>query len=164
MTVGPPVSRGTGLCPVPRFGVGISRGLLPGGPDQTDAALRVLQRSGAVEIIDPPRNSRADLRIILFGPAPADPADIDWAAIVSGRRREYVRLAWMQRYAYHAACRRGLLLKYFGDASAMRRCGSCDRCLGPAGRALPGSASPRQGLAGRIREAVRRMRRPADRN
>jgi len=139
-------------------------GSVPGGPEQADAALRVLHRSGAVEIIEPPRNSRPDLRIVLFGPAPVDPATVRLEAALSGRKREYARLAWMQRYAYHTGCRRGFLLRYFGDPSAMRRCGSCDRCLGPAGFALPGSGSPRHSLAGRLLEAVRRLRSPAAEN
>jgi ATP-dependent DNA helicase RecQ len=36
----------------------------------------------------------------------------------------------MQKYAYATNCRRGFVLRYFGDAAARARCDSCDNCLG----------------------------------
>jgi len=36
----------------------------------------------------------------------------------------------MQRYAYTDDCRRGFVLRYFGDPAARARCDGCDNCLG----------------------------------
>jgi ATP-dependent DNA helicase RecQ len=36
----------------------------------------------------------------------------------------------MQQYAYTKGCRRGFVLRYFGDAAARTSCGGCDNCLG----------------------------------
>ncbi len=36
----------------------------------------------------------------------------------------------MQGYAYAEGCRRGYVLRYFGDPEAMEHCGACDVCLG----------------------------------
>jgi ATP-dependent DNA helicase RecQ len=39
----------------------------------------------------------------------------------------------MQGYAYAEGCRRGYVLRYFGDPAAMDECGACDNCLGGHG-------------------------------
>jgi ATP-dependent DNA helicase RecQ len=36
----------------------------------------------------------------------------------------------MQKYAYTDRCRRGFVLRYFGDPAATNRCEQCDNCLG----------------------------------
>jgi len=36
----------------------------------------------------------------------------------------------MQQYAYLKTCRRGFVLRYFGDPAARSHCGGCDVCLG----------------------------------
>jgi ATP-dependent DNA helicase RecQ len=36
----------------------------------------------------------------------------------------------MQQYAYTKGCRRGFVLRYFGDPAARTSCGGCDNCLG----------------------------------
>jgi ATP-dependent DNA helicase RecQ len=35
----------------------------------------------------------------------------------------------MQKYAYTDRCRRGFVLRYFGDPAATNRCEQCDNCL-----------------------------------
>jgi ATP-dependent DNA helicase RecQ len=40
------------------------------------------------------------------------------------------KLEAVQRYAYATGCRRGYILRYFGDPAAGRDCGGCDNCLG----------------------------------
>ena len=44
------------------------------------------------------------------------------------RTREMGKLARMMAYAETERCRRGDLLRYFGDPEAMERCGACDNC------------------------------------
>jgi len=40
------------------------------------------------------------------------------------------KLARVMAYAETERCRRGDLLRYFGDPHAMERCGACDNCRG----------------------------------
>ncbi|CAN5207067.1 hypothetical protein BH20GEM2_BH20GEM2_00160 [soil metagenome] len=58
---------------------------------------------------------------------------IDWRGLEARKDRELRKLQRMQGYAYHERCRRGYLLRYFGDPAAMNECGACDNCVkGPA--------------------------------
>ncbi|MBA2688151.1 MAG: ATP-dependent DNA helicase RecQ [Gemmatimonadaceae bacterium] len=56
--------------------------------------------------------------------------NIDWATIDKRRASELSKLQMVQLYAYTKACRRGFVLKYFGDPAARSNCGTCDNCLG----------------------------------
>jgi ATP-dependent DNA helicase RecQ len=40
------------------------------------------------------------------------------------------KLDAMQQYAYLKTCRRGFVLRYFGDPAARSQCAGCDNCLG----------------------------------
>jgi len=132
---------------------------VPGGPEQADSALRILDRSGALRIVPARHSTDPDLRIIVFEPDAVAPARIEWKTARRDREREYQKLMWMQRYAYHAGCRRGFVLRYFGDPAAMRHCGACDRCLAGTASMLPGAAPPRGGRARRARDSlIRRLR------
>jgi ATP-dependent DNA helicase RecQ len=55
---------------------------------------------------------------------------VDWAAIERRRKNELSKLDAMQQYAYATGCRRGFVLRYFGDPAAGKDCGGCDNCLG----------------------------------
>jgi ATP-dependent DNA helicase RecQ len=55
---------------------------------------------------------------------------IDWAAIERRRKADLQKLDAMQQYAYTKGCRRGFVLRYFGDPAARTSCGGCDNCLG----------------------------------
>ena len=55
---------------------------------------------------------------------------LDWAALDRRRTAELAKLEAVQRYAYASGCRRGFVLRYFGDPAAGRDCGGCDNCLG----------------------------------
>jgi ATP-dependent DNA helicase RecQ len=55
---------------------------------------------------------------------------IDWAALDRRRRAELAKLESVQAYAYASGCRRGFVLRYFGDPAAGKDCGGCDNCLG----------------------------------
>ena len=47
------------------------------------------------------------------------------------RARSERKLAEMVRFAELTACRRAVLLRYFGETDAANSCGACDRCLTP---------------------------------
>jgi ATP-dependent DNA helicase RecQ len=59
-----------------------------------------------------------------------DDRSIDWHATERRRRADLSKLDAMQKYAYTAGCRRGFVLRYFGDPAARARCDSCDNCMG----------------------------------
>jgi ATP-dependent DNA helicase RecQ len=88
---------------------------------------------------------------------------IDWDALDRHRRADMNKLDSIQRYAYTNGCRRGFLLRYFGDPAAMRSCDGCDICLGthltvegtPRERPEHSSSTPRS--------VVKRSGRPARR-
>jgi ATP-dependent DNA helicase RecQ len=62
--------------------------------------------------------------------APLSKFPIDWDSLDRHRRADMDKLDSIQRYAYATGCRRGFLLRYFGDPAAMRSCDGCDICLG----------------------------------
>ncbi len=55
---------------------------------------------------------------------------IDWAVIDRRRKADLQKLDAMQQYAYTKGCRRGFVLRYFGDPAARPSCEGCDNCLG----------------------------------
>jgi ATP-dependent DNA helicase RecQ len=69
------------------------------------------------------------LRLASAG-APLSKFKIDWATIDRRRNAELSKLEMVQRYAYTKACRRGFVLRYFGDPAARHKCDGCDNCLG----------------------------------
>jgi ATP-dependent DNA helicase RecQ len=94
---------------------------------------------------------------------------VDWNGMDRRRRADIAKLDTMQSYAYAKTCRRGFVLRYFGDPAAQKTCGNCDNCLGTsvvAERApRPISSRPRSAQrgssqrgegrgAGRAREAA----------
>jgi ATP-dependent DNA helicase RecQ len=82
--------------------------------------------------------------------APLASFEVDWAALERRRKGELAKLEAVQSYAYTARCRRGFVLRYFGDPAARDRCEGCDNCLGvkhefaAAPTADPPSRRPRQ--------------------
>ncbi len=64
--------------------------------------------------------------------APLAKFGIDWAVIDRRRAAETSKLMAVQKYAYTKECRRGFVLRYFGDPAARARCDGCDNCLGIA--------------------------------
>lgn len=67
---------------------------------------------------------------------------IDRAALHANRARELSKLQETIGYATCKGCRRGYVLRYFGDPDAMDACGQCDNCLGEEERILPTEAWP----------------------
>ncbi len=55
---------------------------------------------------------------------------IDWITIDRRRKADLQKLDAMQQYAYTKGCRRGFVLRYFGDPAARTSCSGCDNCLG----------------------------------
>jgi ATP-dependent DNA helicase RecQ len=95
----------------------------------------------------------------------------DWAALERRRKNELSKLDAVQQYAYATGCRRGFVLRYFGDPAAGKDCGGCDNCLGthdatrrqkvaPAPKAKPGEKKKARGAA--RREPVELVASPDD--
>ncbi len=74
--------------------------------------------------------------------APIERWPIDWDTLDRRRRAESSQLDVMQKYAYTDRCRRGFVLRYFGDPAATNRCEQCDNCLGLKHEAVSSSAAP----------------------
>jgi len=104
------------------------------GTAQAEAALRVLERIGAVvrqrgrnshDRFDPPQ------RFILAVKPPEKSA---WEEIAAHRRREENRLSDMRAWINHDGCRRRFVLDYFGDTTPIGECAACDNCVRPRRR------------------------------
>lgn len=52
------------------------------------------------------------------------------ASLERHRRHSLEKLRAMERYALGKGCRRAALLRYFGEAPRVKRCGNCDNCNG----------------------------------
>jgi ATP-dependent DNA helicase RecQ len=61
--------------------------------------------------------------------APITRWPVDWATLERRRQAELSQLEMVQKYAYTDRCRRGFVLRYFGDAAATAQCSQCDNCL-----------------------------------
>jgi ATP-dependent DNA helicase RecQ len=84
---------------------------------------------------------------------------IDWETIDRRRKADLQKLDMMQQYAYTKGCRRGLVLRYFGDPAARSKCSGCDNCLGTKVIVEEGTAPAMRGRADR----GSKRRAPADR-
>ena len=95
---------------------------------------------------------------------------IDWTALDRRRRAELAKLESVQAYAYASGCRRGFVLRYFGDPAAGKDCGGCDNCLGThdasrrerSGAATRGAPKKRSTKAPSRPEAAELVPSPAD--
>ena len=85
-----------------------------------------------------------------------DAWEVDWTTHERRRAGELRKLDQMQRYAYTESCRRGFVLRYFGDPAARPRCTACDNCTGER-RSASEAPTKRGGRgAGRAKKATRR--------
>jgi ATP-dependent DNA helicase RecQ len=139
-----------------------SRARIDGGARLAAAIVRKL---AAAELLtaDSRRAAGSDdaavLHVRLLGDWTAEAMPFDFRKLAAGRRREMTRLDWMQRYAYTRHCRRGFVLRYFGDEDAMSRCHDCDRCVVSRGSEAAGaSPGPPRGLGLGVRAAWTRIR------
>ena len=80
---------------------------------------------------------------------------LDWSALDRRRRNELSKLDAVQQYAYSKGCRRGFVLRYFGDPAAGKDCGGCDNCLGThsASATTQVAAVPKAGVKQKSRGA-----------
>jgi ATP-dependent DNA helicase RecQ len=89
---------------------------------------------------------------------------LDWPALDRRRKAETDKLEAVQRYAYASGCRRGYILRYFGDPAAGRDCGGCDNCLGThdGSRREKSAAQPKPGEKRKRSGGVRVPSEPAE--
>jgi ATP-dependent DNA helicase RecQ len=100
---------------------------MTGGRTRATALLDALQAEGFLEWR---AWDDAEGVQVLDRTTPAARIPVDWRAAERRKAREMKKLQQMQSYAYCEDCRRGYVLRYFGDPGAMRECGACDNCLG----------------------------------
>jgi ATP-dependent DNA helicase RecQ len=67
---------------------------------------------------------------------------INWEQLDRRRASDMGKLDAVQKYAYTNGCRRGFLLRYFGDPAASNACTGCDNCLGTHVREVPAVPKP----------------------
>jgi ATP-dependent DNA helicase RecQ len=84
-------------------------------PRQAESVLRIMRRQDALR-------EAGDGTLLLHG-------SLDWDDALRRRRHELARLDAMDGYARTRQCRRGYVLRYFGDPDAMDHCGDCDNCV-----------------------------------
>ncbi len=115
-------------------GAAIDADGLPPGFGGASGAIPVLERLQAQQFLSWERIGGG---VRLVAPQRAGPTRsaldgfrIDWDALARRERADTAKLEAMQRYAYASGCRRGFLLRYFGDPAAQPHCDGCDNCLG----------------------------------
>jgi ATP-dependent DNA helicase RecQ len=103
---------------------------VPGGRVEAARLLESLQEEGFLEW----GQAGGDGIWVLDRTTPINRLPIDWRRLDSKRERDLRKLQKVQAYGYTEECRRGFVLRYFGDPAAMRECGACDNCLRAGGR------------------------------
>ncbi len=96
-----------------------------GGRDAAPAMMKGLRAEGFIDYVELMQGE--GVQVIDTTTAPSK-LPIDWRHLESRKERETDKLQRMQGYAYTEGCRRGYVLKYFGDPAAMAECGACDNC------------------------------------
>ena len=137
-------------------GAAIDLDRLPPGFGGASGAMRVLERLESRQFLEWHRLGGGDRVADMRRPLSAYP--LDWAALDRRRKGELSKLESMQQYAYASGCRRGFVLRYFGDPAAGKDCGGCDNCLGThatARRQRPSVGVPKPGEKKRVRGATR---------
>jgi ATP-dependent DNA helicase RecQ len=123
-------------------GVTVDLATLPpglGAPQTTLPMLESLQRRHFVTV----ERDGGGARLVQPG-APLSSIPIDWDTLDRRRRGDLAKLDAVQQYAYTRNCRRGFVLRYFGDPAARATCGACDNCMGTH---VPASGSPKAARA-----------------
>jgi ATP-dependent DNA helicase RecQ len=98
-------------------GFGGASGAMPLLDALQDRQFLEWKRAGGGSVVEHPRQELGSF-------------NIDWETLDRRRRAELAKLDAMQQYAYLKTCRRGFVLRYFGDPAARSKCGGCDNCLG----------------------------------
>lgn len=126
-------------------GASVDLDALPPGYGGAMGAMPLLESLEETQFLEWHRLGGGDRVANMQRPLSAYP--LDWAALDRRRKAEMAKLESVQQYAYASGCRRGFVLKYFGDPAAGRDCGGCDNCLGThdATRRAKGAAPARPG-------------------
>jgi ATP-dependent DNA helicase RecQ len=133
------------------------RGLPPGFGD-SQGVRSLLDRLQARQFVTWER-AGSGLRLARPGER-LDDRIIDWQAIERRRTADLAKLDAMQKYAYTNGCRRGFVLRYFGDPAARPRCDACDNCMGTHAELEARAPRARGARAGRPAETTRHRRGP----
>ena len=88
---------------------------------------------------------------------------IDWQVMERRRKADLQKLDAMQQYVYTKGCRRGFVLRYFGDRAARTSCNGCDNCLGTRVDVEKGAAGATRADGARNKTKKRAPSSPADR-
>jgi ATP-dependent DNA helicase RecQ len=134
---------------------------VPGGRVEAARLLESLQQEGFLEW----GQSGGDGIWVLDRTTPIPRLPIDWRRLDAKRERDLRKLQKVQAYGYTEECRRGFVLRYFGDPAAMRECGACDNCLRADGRPAVAGAGASEAVDlgdSRTRRAPSRTARRAD--
>jgi ATP-dependent DNA helicase RecQ len=103
------------------------------------AGLSSLERAGSITVVRP-FSGRA---IQVLRDESWDTLGVDLEKVRAQERTQLLLLKRMTEYAYTKRCRRGFLLRYFGEETAWgQRCGGCDVCEG-ARTKLPAKSGSR---------------------
>jgi ATP-dependent DNA helicase RecQ len=103
------------------------------------AGLSSLERAGSITVVRP-FSGRA---IQVLRDEHWDTLGVDLEKVRAQERTQLLLLKRMTEYAYTKRCRRGFLLRYFGEETAWgQRCGGCDVCEG-ARTKLPAKSGSR---------------------
>jgi ATP-dependent DNA helicase RecQ len=113
---------------------------IAGGRGRAREMLGRLQREGFVEFSDAAEGPAIQV-LDVSTPIPRLP--VDWRGLDARREADTRKLQRMQGYAYSDGCRRGYILRYFGDPEAMTECGACDNCMDGPPRVESPAAAPR---------------------
>jgi ATP-dependent DNA helicase RecQ len=117
----PPGTRGASELSVLARGSGLD-------PDSTRHALTLLERAGAIAV----RRPFAGRTISVLRQEPWASLHVDLSRLREQERNQLLLLKRMTDYAYAKRCRRGFLLRYFGEPVPFgQACGACDVCTGP---------------------------------
>lgn len=100
-------------------------GRAAGGGQRAAELLDTLAAGGFVEWRAAPSEGIS----VLDRTTPVQRLPVDWRTVDERKQREVRKLQKIQGYAYEEGCRRGYVLRYFGDPDAMDECGACDNCL-----------------------------------
>ncbi|MEP6992653.1 MAG: RecQ family ATP-dependent DNA helicase, partial [bacterium] len=137
-------------------GASVDLDILPAALGGAYRTMPVLERLEGRQFLEWHRLGGGDRVADMRRPLSAYP--IDWAGLDRRRKNELSKLDAMQQYAYASGCRRGFVLRYFGDPAAGKDCGGCDNCLGTHGASGHQRASvgvPKPGAKKKFRGAAR---------
>jgi ATP-dependent DNA helicase RecQ len=106
--------------------------------DEVRHALGLLEKAGTVRV----RKPFSGRTIRALEPMPFHELGLDLSRVREQERRSLLLLKRMTDYAYTKKCRRGFILRYFGQEDVEEVCGKCDVCAGGRMPKLPPAPKP----------------------